>query len=152
MQSESASAEPAPPAPTCSARLPFGSKPERLSASVKPPPSVMSPCQRPSASRRITLQTSSTRARSVVVSQWRNATGLCGTVITMPSRFGSFLARRKNSSTSAGFTCSGIMIASLPRAAKPCVMPAGDFTCAIGSPMVTWMRVAPLRAGSMSVS
>src|SRR2546422_8716150 len=28
-------------------------------------------------------------------------------------------------------------------------MPAGDFTCAIGSPMVTWMRVAPLSAGSM---
>src|SRR4051794_33048603 len=28
-------------------------------------------------------------------------------------------------------------------------MPAGDFTCAIGSPMVTWIRVAPLRAGSM---
>src|SRR3954469_16355275 len=28
-------------------------------------------------------------------------------------------------------------------------MPAGDFTCAIGSPMVTWMRVAPLRGGSI---
>src|SRR4051812_42655796 len=28
-------------------------------------------------------------------------------------------------------------------------MPAGDFTCAIGSPMVTWRRVAPLRGGSI---
>ena len=75
-QSASAIAEPAPPAPICSARLPFGSKPLRRSAAMKPPPSVMSPDQRPSASRRITLQTSSTRARSVVVSQWRNATRL----------------------------------------------------------------------------
>ena len=119
---------------------------------MKPPPSVMSPVQLPSFSRRITLQTSSTLARSDVVSQYRNATGLCGTVMMMPSRFGSFLASAKNAARSAGLTCSGIMIASCPRISKPCVIPAGDFTCAIGSPIVTWIRVAPLRPESMGMS
>src|SRR5882757_73113 len=90
VDSASAIAEPAPPAPICKARLPCGENSLRLSAAMKPPPSVMSPTQGPSFSRRITLQTSSTFARSVVVSQWWNANGLCGTVMMMPSSVGSF--------------------------------------------------------------
>src|SRR5947209_7108890 len=37
-----------------------------------------------------------------------------------------------------------------PRSAKPAVTPAGDFTCATGSPTIGYRRVEPFKASSMA--
>lgn len=57
-------------------------------AFTKARPSSISPCQPPSALRRIRLTTPSRRARRELVAQWRNASNLCGMVTRMPSTFG----------------------------------------------------------------
>ena len=145
-------AEPAPPAPTSSARRPAGSKPAARRPPRRPSPSVMSPCQVPSALRRRTLADWSKRARSVAVAQWRKAANLCGTVATMPSRLRTASApRRKACSDAPAGTCAGSSRALRPRAAKAWDRPPGAFTCAIGSPKTRNRRVAPSGSAGRAV-
>ncbi|EWS61365.1 hypothetical protein Y695_04535 [Hydrogenophaga sp. T4] len=114
-------------------------------AVTKPRPSNMSPCQLPSALRRMVLTVCRKAARSEVVAQRSVQANLCGTVTMMPSTFCASEAPRTQSARWAGDTWTGTQMALRPWSAKACVTPAGDFTWAIGSPTMKWMRLAPLR-------
>ena len=71
---------------------------------------------------------------------------LCGTVTITPSTFFARLTPRMKSCTSDGVTWIGTTTQLRPRSSSASVTSAGDFTCAIGSPMMGTTRVSPLSA------
>ena len=75
-------------------------------------------------------------ARAEVASHAANAASLCGTVTMMPSTFRVFRIVAMKLAKSTAATCIGMQIASTPRWANAAVTPAGDRTCAMGSPTI----------------
>ncbi|SAK56645.1 hypothetical protein AWB80_02180 [Caballeronia pedi] len=141
-------ADPAPPAPISSARLPFGSQPASRNAATMPMPSDAPPCHVPSALRLSMLTAPRNAPSSVSDLQCAVALNLCGTVMITPSQFCKRAMPAKNVSRSSGATCAGITIASRLAARSAAVTPEGERTCAIGSPTMKYTRVAPLKPAS----
>ena len=94
----------------------------------------MSPYQAPLASRRITFAAPIERACAEASMHSGSAANLCGTVTMMPSQLRIAVVAAIHAGRSGGATCAGTTIRSAPRARSASVNPAGDFTCAIGSP------------------
>ena len=76
------------------------------------------------------------RARGLVVAQCASAANLCGIVMISPSMFLVRPAARMKSPKSSTALWIGITTALRSAAAKAAVIPAGDFTWVIGSPMI----------------
>jgi hypothetical protein len=79
-------AEPTPPVPDTSTRVPLKSRPLRSTPRTKPAPSNWSPSSVPSGRFRMALQAPATRAVGVTSSTSAMVVTLCGMVTSAPRR------------------------------------------------------------------
>ena len=120
--SDAAMAEPTPPVPDTSTRVPLSARPLRSTPRTKPAPSNWSPSSVPSGRFRIALQAPAMRAVGVTSSTRLIVVTLCGIVTSAPRRLVRRPAASAPPGSRSGLTPIGITTASMPLRVEPRVV------------------------------